>query len=78
MNESTINKINKCLDEAIQEASKPINDELDRVICNLDEQMTTLEELEIKIGQVVVSIDDLRGMIACRKNWPVGGKGLCD
>lgn len=68
MNEKIIEKINRCLDEAIQEASTPINDELDHVICNLDEQMTTLEELEIKIGQVVVAIDDLRGMIASRKN----------
>lgn len=67
MNEITINKINQFLDDVIKETSASLDTEFDHVVCHLDDQMTALEELEMKIGQVIVAIDDLRGLIITRK-----------
>lgn len=75
MNEITINKINQFLDDVIKETSASLDTEFDHAVCHLDDKMTALEELEMKIGQVIVAIDDLRGLIITRKGQ-VGNDNL--
>lgn len=59
--------ISQSLDEIIKTTSMPIDSELDHALCNIDDQMITLEELEKKIGKAIVAMDDLRGLIISRK-----------
>ena len=68
MSGQTAKMINQSLDEIIKTTSMPIDGELDQALCSLDDQMTTLEELEKKIGKVIVAMDDLRGLIISRKH----------
>ncbi|MCB9988308.1 MAG: hypothetical protein H6868_03115 [Rhodospirillales bacterium] len=63
-------ELHELLEQALAEAE--ISMDIEQAITMLDQHMEELELLEAKIGKAVVTIDDLRALLAARQKRIAG------